>query len=112
MKCSKCGSDVDEGQKFCSQCGNPLTVRSEIISEQSVVNERNDQIVIQELISRVSKLEQRLPDSDILSNKFWRRALAVFGHWFSVWVTLYGVLILVIGILLAIVFLVARFRGH
>src|SRR5215472_3198100 len=27
MKCSKCGADIREGQRFCTQCGSPLTAK-------------------------------------------------------------------------------------
>lgn len=58
---------------------------------------------IQRLESRLSDLESAIPNSNLLSRKFWRRAFAVFGHQFCAVLAIYGVL-LVAAILIGIVF--------
>jgi hypothetical protein len=56
---------------------------------------------ITELEMRLGYLETRIPNSNIMSPKFWTRALAVFGHEMSIYLAFYGI-ILAIGIVFAI----------
>ncbi|MEW6127173.1 MAG: hypothetical protein AB1757_09050 [Acidobacteriota bacterium] len=58
---------------------------------------------IQRLESRLSYLEAQIPNSILLSHKFWRRAFAVFGHQFCAALAIYSVL-LVVALLIGIVF--------
>lgn len=50
---------------------------------------------IEELRERVRELEQRLPDTNVISPKFWTRALAIFGHQIAltaiIWALLFGI---------------------
>ncbi len=68
---------------------------------------------IQRLESRLAQLESQIPNSNLISHKFWRRAFAVFGHQFCAVLAIYGILLViavVIGIALAILgALVSRF---
>jgi hypothetical protein len=60
---------------------------------------------IQRLESRLAQLESQIPNSSLISPKFWRRAFAVFGHQFCAVMAIYGILLViavVIGIVLAI----------
>ncbi len=60
---------------------------------------------IQRLESRLAQLESQIPNSSLISHKFWRRAFAVFGHQFCAVLAIYGVLLIiavVIGIIFAI----------
>ena len=34
MKCSKCGSELKEGQKFCTKCGTPVSVNPQVVSKE------------------------------------------------------------------------------
>lgn len=34
MKCSKCGSELKEGQKYCMKCGTPVSVKPQTASKQ------------------------------------------------------------------------------
>ncbi len=56
---------------------------------------------VTELEMRLGYLETRIPNSNIMSPKFWTRALAVFGHEMSIYLAFYGI-ILAIGIVFAI----------
>ena len=61
---------------------------------------------IRELERRLDSLEDRLPNSNIVSQKFWSRALAVFGHHISILLMFYAIifaLTIVFGILGAII---------
>lgn len=61
---------------------------------------------IERLESRLAQLESHIPNSSLISPKFWRRAFAVFGHQFCAVLAIYGVLLIiavVIGIVLAII---------
>lgn len=35
MKCTKCGAEVKEGQKFCTKCGTPVNVNSQPAAKQA-----------------------------------------------------------------------------
>jgi hypothetical protein len=57
---------------------------------------------VAELTARLSELESKLPDTNILSVKFWPRAFAVFGHNMAITSVIYAaifVLALVIGLI-------------
>ncbi len=61
---------------------------------------------VTELETRLGYLETRIPNSNIMSPKFWTRALAVFGHEMSIYLAFYGILfavLLLIGFLGAVV---------
>jgi len=85
-------------------------------SELSAQSAANRQIAtldskIQELEMRLYNLEGRIPNSNIMSHKFWTRALAVFGHDISIMLTFYATLIaigLLIGILGAFIGAISR----
>lgn len=57
---------------------------------------------IEELRERVRALEQRLPDTNVISPKFWTRALAIFGHQLALSLIIWAVLF---GLFLVLVFL-------
>jgi hypothetical protein len=60
---------------------------------------------IQRLESHLAQLESQIPNSSLMSPKFWRRAFAVFGHQFCAVLAIYGVLLIiavVIGVIFAI----------
>jgi len=61
---------------------------------------------IRELERRLDSLEGRIPNSNIVSHKFWTRALAVFGHQLSIGLVFYAIIFaiaIVFGILGAII---------
>jgi len=85
-------------------------------TEMSAQSAANRQIAtldskIQELEMRLYNLEGRIPNSNIMSNKFWTRALAIFGHEISIYLLFYGGIIamaVVIGILGALIGSISR----
>lgn len=42
MKCSKCGKDVKENEKFCSNCGSKIKMNK----EQQANNSKKEKIII------------------------------------------------------------------
>ena len=57
---------------------------------------------VTELEMRFGYLETRIPNSNVMSPKFWTRALAVFGHEMSIYLAFYGIcfaVLLLIGFL-------------
>jgi hypothetical protein len=81
MLCLNCDSPIEGPANFCSTCGSVLRIR------------KSDGI--QELSARLSQLETALPRTNLLSNVFWTRALAVFGHSASAMLVVIGALTLV-----------------
>ena len=47
---------------------------------------------IRELERRLDGLEGRIPNSNIVSNKFWTRAFAVLGHQMAVGLVIYAII--------------------
>ena len=47
---------------------------------------------IRALESRLDNLEFRIPNSNIVSNSFWSRALAVFGHQMAIGLVMYAII--------------------
>lgn len=39
---------------------------------------------IQELEARVKELEERVPNTQLLDQSFWKRSLAIYGHYFAI----------------------------
>jgi uncharacterized membrane protein YvbJ len=101
--CQKCGVEVAEGQRFCSQCGSALNNEAALLmpTTNAPVSAR-----LQEFSSRLSELEARLPNTNLLSRKFWSRAFAVLGHNFSAVIAIYAAIAVV-----AIVFLIIGIIG-
>ena len=51
---------------------------------------------IAELESRFSEFETMLPESNIINQNFWTRALAVFGHQLAIGLIIYGILFILL----------------
>jgi len=85
-------------------------------SELSAQSAANRQIAtldskIQELEMRIYNLEIRIPNSNIMSHKFWTRALAVFGHDISIVLAFYGgIIALMLGISAVVAILGSVFK--
>ena len=60
MRCSNCGSDIAEGQKFCVNCGAPVTEVSQDIDETAQVEEADS--VAQEPETEEMQLEETQPE--------------------------------------------------
>ena len=76
MYCSKCGAQAQEAQNFCMGCGNALGgVTPRVVSSSAAESD--------ELLARIAKLEARIPNSMVVSPKFWPRAFAILGHQFA-----------------------------
>lgn len=60
---------------------------------------------ISHIIERLQKIENRLPNSDIINPRFWTRAWTVFGYGFVTSLVIYGIvfaIVLLLGLLNAI----------
>lgn len=65
MKCSNCGFDIAEGEKFCGNCGTPVTSATDAVVEQSVETqiaapavENAAETVIEDTVKEVPTQEQ------------------------------------------------------
>jgi hypothetical protein len=67
MRCTACGRLLDAGAAFCRGCGR-------------AVEPESPDVRVQRLEARIAALESRLPNTNIISPKFWNRAFAVWGH--------------------------------
>ena len=67
MRCTACGRPLDVGAAFCRGCGR-------------AVEPESPEARVQRLEARIAALESRLPNTNIISPKFWSRAFAVWGH--------------------------------
>lgn len=61
---------------------------------------------IEDLESRLVNLETRIPDSNIISQSFWSRALAILGHQLAITLVIYAIIFVIalaFGLLAAVV---------
>lgn len=75
MVCSQCGETSQADAAFCAKCGQRLSTSGPPPAD--------------DLAMRVAALEARLPQTNILSPRFWPRAIAVWGHNIAVIAVLY-----------------------
>lgn len=64
MFCSKCGSELLEGAKFCGGCGNPIVTnekKTEVIAAEAVVEKEQKPEVVHEKVKE-EKVEEKTPD--------------------------------------------------
>lgn len=62
MKCSKCGTQNDEGLEICVNCGNTLE-NEELIVDQKSINDSNnnvDQQIVEQPINQINKEENKM----------------------------------------------------
>lgn len=98
--CSRCGADLGETYS-CAECGDPVSADdtkcphcgadlTEIVEDSTKLTEpqidfdtmtNGDKISY--LIKRLNELEQKIPNSKIISPNFWTRAWAVYGHYLA-----------------------------
>ena len=67
MKCSNCGFDVAEGEKFCGNCGTPVTSAAEPVVEQPVEStvENTAETVIEETVKEVPVEDKPITISEV-----------------------------------------------
>ena len=107
-RCENCDGVIREEHPYtwCADCGTPLpaTVTVRLASRAASVpgaeaparNDVNPGVRASEwtrtVDRRLKALEERLPDSDIIHQSFWRRAWTVFGYNVSTMATIYAVI--------------------
>ena len=57
MKCSKCGSELKEGLKFCLKCGQPVSVMPQTPQDMNLENQRETMRIQREDMQRASRLQ-------------------------------------------------------
>lgn len=63
MKCSNCGSELKEGEKFCQNCGTEITIQSE--NQNDLVNSSNAENKIEENINVIDNQSKMiLPENE------------------------------------------------
>ena len=94
MHCAKCGKLAAADDAFCSGCGSPLDRQAPVPSGRATSSDPSTppQTADGALEARVAALEHRLPNSNIISKKFWSRAFAVLGHDVSAILAIYAVI--------------------
>jgi hypothetical protein len=98
MQCTACGRLLDEGAAFCRGCGRAV--------EPETPDAR-----VQRLEARIAALESRLPNTNIISPKFWSRAFAVWGHELACVGVLYAGLLAVVLVFAVLAALVGAFAS-
>lgn len=95
VPCVKCGAALPAAAKYCLACGEavpePDSSHQVAALRQEVAHLRGQ---VESLLAGVE--EVRLPQTDLLSESFWTRALAVFGHGLAFQVALIVVMYVVI----------------
>ena len=56
MKCNKCGAEIEEGAKFCGNCGNKIESQVEMVVEQQVIEPTN--VITEESPETISQLKE------------------------------------------------------
>jgi predicted ATP-dependent serine protease len=88
-ECSECGSSVNADFKYCPKCGASLEESTESTTAPHVP-ELLSREWAKEVENRLNILESRIPQSDIINPKFWKRVLTVFGYNAVMSLVLYG----------------------
>jgi hypothetical protein len=89
--CTDCGGVILPEAKTCPHCG----------ADTSSLVESSMYSRMKELEMRLAALEARIPNSDVISHKFWSRAFAILGHQLAITLVFYAI-ILVIAILFGV----------
>lgn len=85
-RCSDCGGVIAPETKTCPYCGADTTLLIEVSMDSR----------IKELEMRLAELEDRIPNSDVISHKFWSRALAILGHQLAINLVLYAIILVIV----------------
>ena len=87
LSCVSCGAAITLGAKFCAVCGTSVPepgAATELISIRSEIHA---------LRHELEDLRRGAPKTSLLSDDFWTRALAVFGHNMAIGAILYVVVL-------------------
>jgi len=86
--CPNCGAINLHGARFCSSCGLTMPEPDKLAELAAL------KVEVGTLRRNLTELESRLPNTGLLSDNFWTRAWAVFGHSLAVGAIIYGAVLL------------------
>jgi len=93
VSCQACGAQNADGARFCSACG--VTIPEPDALAELAALKADVRMLRGELAGLESRLPSRkLPNTALLSDSFWTRAWAVWGHSFATGAFIYGALLL------------------
>lgn len=91
--CQACGAENADGARYCSACG--VTIPEPDALAELAALKADVRMLRGELAGLESRLPSRkLPNTALLSDSFWTRAWAVWGHSFATGAFIYGALLL------------------
>ena len=123
IKCPKCGYKLSSDRYKCISCGFILNedkyqrnqseketnkrIQESVQNSKGVIkktfegqiNSYSTDEKIAYLLEKVQKIENRLPNSDIINPKFWTRAWSIFGHQLAIALSIYGTVFLMVTII-------------
>lgn len=71
LKCSKCDAQQQSVSTYCELCGKELEYSS---TERLLLSKV---VLLEEEISRI---KEKLPNTAVVSQSFWKRAFVIYGH--------------------------------
>lgn len=89
MYCSSCRSDT-AGTHYCTECGQSLG------AAEGPAGSNANLTVLNDLRDRLSEIEAKLPNTNMINPRFWPRAFTVFGHNLAATAVIYGCLFVIV----------------
>ena len=99
--CTRCGHQVDSGAAFCPRCGNTLSAGQGLFPQDIDAPATDLHTRVRQLETRMSSLEARLPNSNILNRSFLVRVLTIWGYLFVIQL-LFGAVVLLLVLFLGV----------
>jgi hypothetical protein len=78
-QCTVCGTDVPAEARICPKCGANFDEPGDSPTNTHPPESLSPDWV-QNIEQRLKNLESRVPESEIISHSFWKRAWTVFGY--------------------------------